>query len=184
MQRYWLILLIGFWLTNPLHAQETATTEWDFAYAGNNLWNPGLQVGYFKHGLSQHQNPIIYQARLGFYVDPQSQFNLFSFAGLQYRASLGQRNHFDIRLSPFGVFRSFYPEAYRVLEGGSAEKIFLPGRWYYAPECSFTFGFKLKNEKINQLYLGPQLIFLLPYDGRVLPILNFQIGLNLNSSNS
>ncbi|MFK7921079.1 MAG: hypothetical protein AB8H47_03940 [Bacteroidia bacterium] len=182
MQRYWFILLVSFSLSYSLQAQESATKEWDLAYAGNNLWNPGLQVGYLKHGLSLQQKPLIYQARLGFYLDPQSQFNLFSFAGLQYRASMGQKNHFDIRLSPLGVFRSFYPEGYRVLDNGATEKIFLPGRWYYAPECSITFGFKLKNEKIKQVYLGPQLIFLLPYNSRALPILNFQVGLNFNSN--
>ncbi|MEL7532017.1 MAG: hypothetical protein AAFN10_11940 [Bacteroidota bacterium] len=164
-----------------LSAQKLETPEWDISYLGNNIWNPGLQVGRLIPGLGHHAAPVIYQAHLGGYWDPNAQFNLFAFAGWQYRGSLTKHDYFDIRLSPLGVFRSFYPEAFRVLDDGSTQKIFLPGRWYYAPELSLTYGIKLKNEQIQQVYFGPQLFLLMPYNSRILPIINLQVGVNFKS---
>ncbi len=176
-----LILCVGC-LSSDLSAQMIDKPEWNVSYLGNNLWNPGLQVGRLLPGRGHHGVPLIYQAHLGAYWDPQTQFNLFAFAGWQYRGSFTKRDYFDIRVSPLGLFRSFYPEAYRVLDNGNTEKIFLPGRWYYAPEFSLTWGFQLKNEQIKQVYFGPQLFLLMPYNSRILPILNFQIGLNLTNN--
>ncbi|MEM6343804.1 MAG: hypothetical protein AAF927_07980 [Bacteroidota bacterium] len=182
MQRIALLTLLMGFLSFNLSAQKIDTPEWDVSYVGNNLWNPGLQFGRLIPGLGRHEGPVIYQAHLGAYWDPQAQFNLYAFAGWQYRGSFSKRDYFDIRISPVGLLRSFYPEAYRVLDNGNTDKIFLPGRWYYAPEFSLTWGFRPKNEQIKQVYFGPQLFLLLPYNSRILPILNFQIGLNLKSN--
>ncbi|MEL6652720.1 MAG: hypothetical protein AAFQ87_18110 [Bacteroidota bacterium] len=184
MVRFILFVAISILLAVPTRAQQDSLppTEWSLAYVGNNLWHPGLQAGYYHHGRGHRGVPRVYQAQLGFFWDPQAQFNVFAFGGWHFRAEFDRFiDRINFRISPLGIFRSFYPEAFEVQADGSTKKLFLPGRWYYAPEAQIELSYKLKGPLIDQLYIGPQLILLLPYDGRSLPLLNLQMGLIFNS---
>lgn len=87
-------------------------------------------------------------------------------------------------LSPLGTFYSLLPETFEVDELGEVTQVGFPRRVYFAPSIHLEKGWSPAALK-GFLHAGGQLMFLMPYNTSVLPLVFIELGYSipLNSQN-
>jgi len=176
-----IVLLLGV----DLSAQDPGPGL-KLSYYGNNLWNPGILAGLEYSRKSQHfvnrsdksfTKEKGYTLDLGFYIDPGSYSGFHASAGAYRRIEKENGAFFQLGASPFGIFRSFLPEAYEFSGEGEISKVILPGRSYYAPGGSIGFGKAFKKAPSTRWYMDLNLTGLIPYNTYFMLLVNTEIGL-------
>jgi hypothetical protein len=162
--------------------------HFEVAYQGNNLWNPGLNLGLdYKwrentrsnlRGKSRPQE-FSFGTDLGFYHDPQSHSALFVQAGIQYRRYISPVWHWSTGFSPLGLYRSLLPETFEVNPLGMIETVKLPGRWYYAPDFSLGLERQRRQKSSQTWFTRLHVMLLMPYNTAVMPLLFVEVGWRL-----
>lgn len=175
----------------PTNFQERL--DFNAAYYGNMLWNPGLKFGaeyvwrakqIVKTNRKNKTKTItkekILSGDVGFFWDPQSHVGVFNYYGIIFRRTNSKRNRqLNFKVNPLGYYRSFLPETYAVTESG-VDKVTLPGRNYYAPSFSIGMG-KLQNGKtLKARYVNLNFMFLTPYNTNLSPLISLDFGFRFN----
>lgn len=164
-------------------------TQFKIAYSGNIFWNNGLSFGseYLlketlktknrrgKERTNTHQ--FLLNGNLGFTTNfsTSTDTGVFTNYGLTWRRINKKGKEFSIEFNPLGYYRSFLPETYKV-NGDNVEKVFLPGRGYYAPSISVSIGKQRPGKKITGRYFNINFMLRTPYNAGNLPAFNFQYG--------
>lgn len=171
------ILIVSglLWLPTALSAQSNRK---QLAYAGNNLWNPGLSLSLEQRlGWKAGESAQWYRfAEMGGYHDPRSHTAVYGLLGVHLEKSRKRTTFWGVQLAPLGLYRSFYPSTYAVTQGGEVEQVSLAGRWYLAPSAQGEFGKYLMETREKSWFLGIQGMLLLPYNTYVLPLLFIKTG--------
>ena len=192
---------IGFaqHLESPSHPTNITSmsflerTEFKISYSGNIFWNNGLNFGadYLlkeivkvknrKRGQRTNLHQFHLNGNLGFTTNFSSKTDtgLFTNYGVTWRRTNKKGKQFSIELNPLGYYRSFLPETYKV-NGDNVEKVFLPGRGYYAPSLSVGIGKQRKGKKITGRFFNVNLMLRTPYNAGTLPAINLQYGYRFN----
>jgi hypothetical protein len=170
-----------------IHAQK-----WTVAYTGNNLWNPGLALeyyhlvnAYYKINKKDKKQLIIKSARFeaGTFVDPDAFTFTYINVGYSSQRIYPNGRWTAIKLSPFGAARTFLPSTFHVNQDGSVSQETFPGRMYFAPALDWQFGLFKNNGILNRVFIGSNLMVLLPYNTYAMPLLNFRIGYQIQKHN-
>ncbi len=157
------------------------------SYFGNNLWNPGLQVGGEKvvsnntktkvsenESLTKHLQYYI-NGNFGFYIDNPTHWALFNNYQINFRRVQEKGKFISIGTGP-GIMRTFLPETYRVTDNGDIERVKLPGRLYSAPVISLGVGRLWKRNNNNAWQFKIHNFWLLNYNNAVLPQIHVEYG--------
>ena len=199
MRTYFFILLYLF--SSSLSAQDNPTkrisfldkTEFKLGYSGNIIWNNGLNFGaeYLwketvkikdkKRGKRTNTHQFLLNGNLGVTTNFSSKTDtgVFTNYGLIWRRTNKKGKQFSIAVNPLGYYRSFLPETYEV-KGDNVEKVFLPGRGYYAPSISIGIGKQRKGKKLTGRYFNVNLMWRTPYNAGALPSFSLQYGFRFN----
>ena len=207
MKSYLAILFLGatFCLYGQEETQDTVKSpilakenfQYYGAYFGNFIWNPGLKLSVaaplktWEKEKEKKRAPFtknitkefLLNGEFGFYFDPRSHVGVFSTYGFILRKTNEKKRQFTFKLNPIGVFRSFYPETYKVTEG-QVEKVFLPGRSYYAGSLSLGTGKLRPGKKLSSSFLNLNLMILAPHNINVLPIIAVEYGFRIGKTNA
>ena len=168
-------------------------TEFKVSYFGNIFWNNGLNFGaeYFlkeikkvknrKRGQRTNMHQFLLNGNLGFTTNFASKTDtgVFTNYGVTWRRTNKKGKQFSIELNPLGYYRSFLPETYKVTDD-HVEKVFLPGRGYYAPSISVGIGKQRPGKKITGRYFNINFMLRTPYNADILPAFNFEYGYRFN----
>ncbi|GAA4278640.1 hypothetical protein [Aquimarina mytili] len=169
-------------------------TEFKAGYFGNILWNQGLNVGaeYLwkekikikerkRGGQKRISNQFLFNGSLGFTFNPSTTTDtgVFTHYGLIWRRTNTKGKQFSITLNPLGYYRSILPETYEV-KNDRVERVFFPGRSYYAPSMSIGFGKFRKNKKLTGRYFNINLMLQTPYNAGTLPSVFLEYGYRFN----
>ena len=188
-----LLTLVYFACNNFTYAQAPGVTPgsppatFNLSYHGNNLWNPGLNAGIEQpwsviQKASRRLKPLIIEtnvnADLGFFRDYSRQTPFFIHLGITKRRYREDKSgfHYQFGLSPVGIYRSFLPETWEYTVNGTVEKVFLPGRWYYAPVVSMGIGQFQNKQPGTGWFAELNLTTLIPYNTYIMPLLNVKAG--------
>jgi len=197
MKKY--IFTYLFLSTLSLNAQDKTTnnfldrTELKIGYSGTILWNNGLVVGaeYLwkekvkiknrKRSKKTNTHQFLLNGNLGFTTNfsTKTDTGVFTNYGITWRRTNKKGKQFSIELNPLGYYRSFLPETYKV-EGDNVEKIFLPGRGYYAPSLSIGLGKLRKGKKLTGRYFNLNFMLRTPFNAGTLPSIFLQYGYRFN----
>lgn len=197
MKKY--IFTYLFLSTLSLNAQDKTTnnfldrTEFKIGYSGTILWNNGLVVGaeYLwkekvkiknrKRSKKTNTHQFLLNGNLGFTTNfsTKTDTGVFTNYGITWRRTNKKGKQFSIELNPLGYYRSFLPETYKV-EGDNVEKIFLPGRGYYAPSLSIGLGKLRKGKKLTGRYFNLNFMLRTPFNAGTLPSIFLQYGYRFN----
>lgn len=162
-------------------------TRVNLSYFGNNLWNPGANIGlehvYASTRRVNKKNKTfdiekLLISDLGFFHDRSRQTPVFTHLGVarrRYRESglYGQWN-----FSPLGIMRSFLPETWVFQQGTSPEQVRFAGRWYYAPVMGWALGHQ-QAKSGRALFAELSTTVLFRYNRSVMPLLNCKVGYRL-----
>ncbi len=168
-------------------------TEFKIAYSGNIFWNNGLDFGaeYLlkenkkvknpKRGQRTNTHEFLLNGTLGVTTNFSSQTDtgIFTNYGVTWRRTNKKNKQFSIAFNPLGYYRSFLPETFEV-RGANVEKVFLPGRGYYAPSLTVGIGKQRKGKKITGRYFNVNLMLRTPFNAGTLPAINLQYGYRFN----
>ncbi len=168
-------------------------TEFKVSYSGNIFWNNGLNIGaeYLlqenkktknrKRGQRTNTHQFLLNGNLGFTTNFSSQTDtgIFTNYGLIWRRTNKKEKQFSIAVNPLGYYRSFLPETYEV-NGDNVDKVFLPGRGYYAPSLSVGIGKQRRGKKLTGRFFNVNLLLRTPFNAGTLPAINFQYGYRFN----
>ncbi len=168
-------------------------TEFKVGYTGNILWNNGLQVGaeYLllekikvkqrKKGPKSIIHQLLLDGNLGVSTNFSSRTDtgVFTNFGVMWRRTNPKGKQLSIGINPLGYYRSFLPETYEV-DGNDVNKVFLPGRGYYAPALSIGLGRDRKGKVISGRYFNLNLRLRTPYNTGTLPAISLQYGIRFN----
>ncbi len=168
-------------------------TEFKVSYFGNILWNNGINFGaeYLlkeytkvknrKRGLRTNTHEFLLNGTIGFTTNfsTKTDTGIFTNYGLTWRRTNKKGKQFSIAFNPLGYYRSFLPETYEVT-GDNVEKVFLPGRGYYAPSMSVGLGRRRPGKKITGRYFNINFMLRTPYNADNLPSFNFEYGFRFN----
>lgn len=168
-------------------------TEFKVSYFGNIFWNNGLNFGaeYLlienekvknrKRGQRTNTHQFLLKGNLGFTTNfaAKTDTGVFTNYGVTWRRTNKKGKQFSIELNPLGYYRSFLPETYKV-NGNNVEKVFLPGRGYYAPSISVGIGKQRPGKKITGRYFNINFMLRTPYNAGSLPAFNFEYGYRFN----
>lgn len=168
-------------------------TEFKVGYTGNLLWNNGLRVGgeYLlkekvsikekRRGSKTITNQWLFDGNLGVTTNFSSRTDTGVFAnfGLMWRRTNKKGKQLSVGLNPIGYYRSFLPQTYEV-SGDDVNKVFLPGRSYYAPSLSIGIGSVRKGKKITATYLNLNLLLRTPFNTTTAPTISLQYGFRFN----
>lgn len=155
------------------------------AYAGNNLWNPGMEfgAGFLLHTFPEHSSrnrplsrELFFSSGIGMYLDPGSHAAIYSQYGGVFRSTGPKGWNHSFEILPAGIYRSFLPETWAVGEGGSPEKVFLPGRTYFAPGIGYQVGHAFSEKHDREWFAGCSMTLLMPFNTYVMPVLTIDIG--------
>lgn len=172
---------------SPGAATDPTPATLNISYHGNNLWNPGLNAGIEQPWSvilrdNRRQKPLTietyFNADLGYFRDYSRQTPFFTHLGInkrRYRRDKGGF-HYQFGFSPVGIYRSFLPETWEYTVNGTVEKVFLPGRWYYAPVVSLGMGKLHKGQPGTGWFVEMNITTLIPYNTYVMPLLNIKAG--------
>jgi hypothetical protein len=199
MKKYILVYLSI--LTLSLNAQDKSSpptsflekTEFGIGYTGNLFWNNGLNFGaeygwkekVKTKGRKSKQKTITHQflfnGNLAFTNNFSSKTDagIFTNYGLTWRRTNTKGKQISIEFNPLGYYRSFLPETYEV-NGDDVDRVFLPGRSYYAPSISIGLGKLRKDKKLTGRYFNINLMYRMPYNAGLLPSISFQYGYRFN----
>ncbi len=171
-------------------------TEVKVGLVGTVFWNNGLSVGaeYLwkenrktktrrgKERTNTHQ--FLFNGNLGFVTNFSSKTDTGAYTnyGLTWRRTNKKGKQFHIELNPLGYYRSFLPETYEVM-GDEVDKVFLPGRGYYAPSLSVGIGRQRKGKVRSGSYFNINYTMITPYNSGALPTFSFQYGFRFNFKN-
>ncbi len=159
--------------------------HYSMSYFGNNLWNEGFNFGieklryqYPKENKRGKERTIVksYSVNIGFYNDTGSHLGAFVVGGWEFRKIFGNRFNLTAALQPFGIYRSFLPETYKVKDNGEIKKVLLPGRMFLSPSVSAGFGRMGRWNPDNGWYTRLNIMTLLPYNRALLPLMNIEFG--------
>lgn len=162
-------------------------TEFKLGYFGNSYWNPGLSGGAeyllkerirIKRGKRRTRrisNQFLLSGTVGAYWDPRDHIGVFTNYGLTWRRTNHKGKQVSITLNPIGFQRNFLAETYEVTNG-EVNKVFLPGRNYYAPSLSVGLGKFRNGKKLTGRYLNLDLTVLAPYNTTVQPMISLSYG--------
>lgn len=168
-------------------------TEFKVSYAGNIFWNNGLNLGaeyllkenkktkYPKRGQRTNTHQFLLNGTLGFTTNFSSKTDtgVFTNYGLTWRRTNKKGKQFSIAFNPLGYYRSLLPETYKV-NGDNVEKVFLPGRGYYAPSIVVGIGKQRKGKKLTGRFMNVNLMLRTPYNAGTLPAISFEYGYRFN----
>ncbi len=168
-------------------------TEFKVSYSGNIFWNNGVNFGaeYLlkeytkvknrKRGQRTNTHQFLLNGTLGFTTNfsTTTDTGIFTNYGLTWRRTNKKGKQFSIAFNPLGYYRSFLPETYKV-NGDNVEKVFLPGRGYYAPSISVGIGKQRKGKKITGRFFNVNLLLRTPYNAGTSPAINLQYGFRFN----
>ncbi|WP_400078718.1 hypothetical protein [Winogradskyella sp. R77965] len=168
-------------------------TEFKVSYSGSIFWNNGLNLGaeYLfkeytksknrKRGQRTNTHQFLINGTLGFTTNfsTKTDTGLFTNYGVTWRRTNKKGKQFSIAINPIGYYRSFLPETYEV-RGDNVEKVFLPGRGYYAPSISVGIGKQRLGKKITGRFFNVNLLLRTPYNAGTLPAINLQYGYRFN----
>lgn len=168
-------------------------TEFKVSYSGNIFWNNGLNFGaeYLwienkktknrKRGQRTNTHQFLLNGTLGVTTNFSSKTDtgIFTNYGVTWRRTNKKGKQFSIAFNPLGYYRSFLPETYKVT-GDNVDKIFLPGRGYYAPSISVGIGKQRKGKKLTGRFFNVNLMLRTPYNAGTLPAINLQYGYRFN----
>ncbi len=196
-----LLLVIIYFSFFPIIAQQTPTTNLSFldrtefkvGYSGNFLWNNGLNFGseYLwkerikikdtKRGKRTNTHQFLLNGNLEFTTNftTNTDTGIFTNYGLTWRRTNKKGKQFSIEFNPLGYYRSFLPETYEV-KGDQVNKVFLPGRSYYAPSLSIGLGRLRKKKKLAGRYFNLNFRLRTPYNSGTLPSILLQYGYRFN----
>lgn len=159
----------------------------NISYLGNNLWNPGLNIGLeHNHASTQRVNnknksrqiEKLLVADLGFFHDFSKQTPVFLNAGFSKRSCRENRLFTQWSISPIGLMRSFLPETWSVQAGAKPEQVRFAGRWYYAPMIAWGIGREAAQSK-RAWFMEVSSILLMPYNRFIMPLINIKLGYRL-----
>ena len=168
-------------------------TEFKVNYFGNIFWNNGLNVGAEyalaeivkvknrERGQRTNVHQFLLNGNLGFTTNFSSKTDtgVFTNYGVTWRRTNKKGKQFSIQLNPLGYYRSFLPETYEVI-GDNVEKVFLPGRGYYAPSISVGIGKQRLDKTLSGRYFNINFMLRTPYNAGSLPAFNFEYGYRFN----
>ncbi|GAA3607882.1 hypothetical protein Q4Q39_10300 [Flavivirga amylovorans] len=168
-------------------------TEFKVSYFGNTFWNNGLVFGteYLwkekqktknrKRGQRTNTHQFLLNGNLGFTTNfsTKTDTGIFTNYGVTWRRTNKKGKQFSITVNPLGYYRSFLPETYEV-KGDQVDKVFLPGRGYYAPSISVGIGKQRKGKKLTGRFFNINFMLRTPYNAGALPAFNFQYGYRFN----
>lgn len=168
-------------------------TEFKVGYSGNIFWNNGLNLGaeYLmkehkkiknrKRGQRTNTHQFLLNGTLGFTTNfsTKTDTGILTNYGIMWRRTNKKEKQFSIALNPLGYYRSFLPETFEV-RGDNVEKVFLPGRGYYAPSLIVGIGKHRKGKKLTGRYFNVELMLRTPFNAGTLPAINFQYGYRFN----
>lgn len=168
-------------------------TEFKVAYSGNIFWNNGLNFGaeYLlvenkkvknrKRGQRTNTHEFLLNGIVGVTTNFSSKTDtgVFTNYGVMWRRTNKKSKQFSIAFNPLGYYRSFLPETFEV-SGNNVDKVFLPGRGYYAPSLTVGIGKQRKGKKITGRYFNVNLMLRTPYNAGTLPAINLQYGYRFN----
>lgn len=163
------LCLLLFW--NQVPAQSLSV-----GYAGNNLWNPGVQVGMnlaIYPGSKWH-----YTGQLGGFWDPDSYVGAYAQVGIGYEIIVSEVTNIQVGIMPLGCFRSFLPETYSVSDLGEVSRITLPGSFYFAPSLRGRWCRMLRLME-GEWFVGLQGMLLTGYNTYSLPLLQVEAGVSV-----
>nr|WP_298789733.1 hypothetical protein [uncultured Allomuricauda sp.] len=171
-------------------------TEFKVGVVGTVFWSNGLSVGAeylwkenektktrnHKERTNTHQ--FLFNGNLGFVTNFSSKTDTGAYTnfGLTWRRTNKKGKQFNIELNPLGYYRSFLPETYEV-NGDSVDKVFLPGRGYYAPSLSVGIGKQRKGKVRSGSYFNINYTMRTPYNSGALPTFSLQYGFRFNFKN-
>ncbi|WP_299123037.1 hypothetical protein [uncultured Winogradskyella sp.] len=164
-------------------------TEFKVSYSGNIFWNNGLNFGaeYIlkeykkvknrKRGQRTNTHQFLLNGTLGFTTNfsTKTDTGIITNYGITWRRTNKKGKQLSIAFNPIGYYRSFLPETYEV-NNDNVEKIFLPGRGYYAPSISIGIGKQRLGKKITGRFFNVNLLLRTPYNAGTLPAINLQYG--------
>lgn len=168
-------------------------TEFKIGFTGTVFWSNGINVGaeYLwketqktknrKRGKRTNTHQFLLDGNLGFTTNfaTKTDTGLFTNFGLIWRRTNKKGKQFSIALNPLGYYRSFLPETYEV-NGDTVDKVFLPGRGYYAPSLSVGIGKQRKGKIRSGSYFNVNLTLRTPYNAGTLPTIALQYGFRFN----
>lgn len=197
MTNYFLSLIIftlaNLACSNFTYAQTPDSTSsfpkstLNISYHGNNLWNPGLNVGVEQPWLlSKKLNrsgksltlETYFNADVGFFRDYSRQTPFFTHFGVNKRRYREDKDgfHYQFGFSPVGFYRSFLPETWEYTVNGTVEKVFFPGRLYYAPVVNIGMGKLHQNQPGTGWFVEMNITTLMPYNTFIMPLFNVKVG--------
>lgn len=186
---------------NKIQKRELSTsflerTEFKIGYSGTIFWSNGLTVGaeyvwkeYDKtkerrgeERTNTHQ--FLFNGNLGFATNFASKTDTGAFTnfGITWRRTNKKGKQFSIELNPLGYYRSFLPETFEV-NGDNVDKVFLPGRGYYAPSLSVGIGKQRKGKVRSGSYFNINYSPRFNYNAGTLPTFSLQYGFRFNFNN-
>jgi len=168
-------------------------TEFKLGYSGSIIWNNGLNFGaeYLwkenrktkdrKRGTRTNTHQFLLNGNLGLTTNFFSKTDTGAFTnyGMTWRRTNKKGKQFSIELNPLGYYRSFLPETFEV-KGDDVNKVFLPGRGYYAPSIAVGIGKLRANKKLTGRYFNINLTYRTPYNAGTLPAFSLQYGYRFN----
>lgn len=155
----------------PLGAQTLSV-----GYAGNNGWNPGVQVGVKL--LEEYSPPAFFTCQMGAYWDPDSHVGVYLHAGIGYAMQLSEVSVLEWGVMPVGLYRSWLPQTFEVNDAGEVSVVSLPGNWYFSPSVSVRWARILRLME-GEWYIGIKGMALTPYNTSFLPLLLLEAGVNV-----
>ncbi|UII75836.1 hypothetical protein LV716_16465 [Flagellimonas sp. HMM57] len=171
-------------------------TEFKAGFVGTVFWSNGLSVGaeYLwienektktrKGTARTNTHQFLFNGNLGFVTNFSSKTDTGAYTnfGLTWRRTNKKGKQFNIEMNPLGYYRSFLPETYEV-NGDSVDKVFLPGRGYYAPSLSVGIGKQRKGKVRSASYFNINYTMRTPYNAGALPTFSLQYGFRFNFKN-
>ena len=197
------IILFSFRLGYSQTLDSTSifdTRFYTFSYFGNNLLKPGLKFGVNiiltenttkkdktrKSGKTidkSNTKQLLLDGNIGFFGHPKSHIGVFNYYEFTYRIIKLKTNKYrKISIGP-GIYRSFYPETYKVDNTGNVNKIFFAGRTYFAPVLTFGTGKFIKDSFIKSRTFSTNLMFLFDYNTGIVPLLNLELAFTFDFKN-
>jgi len=195
MRKYFIASLCLFYIT--LNAQKGESfldrTEFKANYSGNFIWDNGLVFGgeYLwienhkvkdrKRGQRTNTHQFLFNGNLGFTTNfaTQTDTGVFTNYGITWRRTNKKGKQFSIEFNPLGYYRSFLPETFEV-QGDDVDKVFLPGRGFYAPSLSIGIGRQRKGKTRSASYFNLNFMLRTPFNNRIEPSVSLQYGYRFN----
>ena len=170
--------------------------EFKVGLVGTVFWSNGLSIGteYLwkenektktrKGKVRTNIHQFLFNGNLGFVTNFSSKTDTGAYTnlGLTWRRTNKKGKQFSIELNPLGYYRSFLPETYEV-NGDEVDKVFLPGRGYYAPSLSVGIGKQRKGKVRSGSYFNINYTMRTPYNAGALPTFSLQYGFRFNFKN-